>query len=207
MAKKHDAFYFENFITCTDYACQAANLLVQSFREFDPSRTMDMLKRMREVEHAADEQKHELLHVLGKAFITPIEREDIILLSQNIDDMTDKIEDVLLRVSCNNIQSIRPDAITLSELVVRCCEEVKRMVAEFADFRHSKNLHDYIVHINSMEEESDQLFISSMHTLHTTSQDPIEIIVWREVYIYLEKAADACEHVADTIESIVTKNS
>ena len=136
-----------------------------------------------------------------------IEREDIILLSQNIDDMTDKIEDVLLRVYCNNIQSIRPDAITLSELVVRCCEEVKRMVAEFADFRHSKNLHDYIVHINSMEEESDQLFISSMHTLHTTSQDPIEIIVWREVYIYLEKAADACEHVADTIESIVTKNS
>ena len=121
MAKKHDAFYFENFITCTDYACQAANLLVQSFREFDPSRTMDMLKRMLEVEHAADEQKHELLHVLVKAFITPIEREDIILLSQNIDDMTDKIEDVLLRVYCNNIQSIRPDAITLSELVVRCC--------------------------------------------------------------------------------------
>ena len=144
MAKKHDAFYFENFITCTDYACQAANLLVQSFREFDPSRTMDMLKRMREVEHAADEQKHELLHVLGKAFITPIEREDIILLSQNIDDMTDKIEDVLLRVYCNNIQSIRPDAITLSELVVRCCEEVKRMVAgirRFPAFQKPTRLH------------------------------------------------------------------
>lgn len=38
-----------------------------------------------------------MLHILAKAFITPIEREDIILLSQNIDEVTDKIEDVLLQ--------------------------------------------------------------------------------------------------------------
>ena len=35
--------------------------------------------------------------MLARAFITPIEREDIILLSQSIDEITDKIEDVLLR--------------------------------------------------------------------------------------------------------------
>ena len=55
--------------------------------------------------------------MLAKAFITPIEREDIILLSQNIDEMTDKIEDVLLRIYCNNVQTIRPDAL---KLVGRC---------------------------------------------------------------------------------------
>ena len=207
MAKKHDAFYFENFITCTDYACQAANLLVQSFREFDPSRTMDMLKRMREVEHAADEQKHELLHVLGKAFITPIEREDIILLSQNIDEVTDKIEDVMLRLYYNNIQSIRPDSLELVSIVVKSCDMVKLMLKEFASFRHSKSLRDHIIAINTLEEQADQVFVTSMRELHTTCTDPVEIICWREVYFYLEKCTDACEHVADVVEQIVMKNS
>ena len=66
--------------------------------------------------------------------------------------------------------------------------------------------HD-IIHINTMEEEADALFISSMHELHNTSTDALEIIACREVYMYLEKCADACEHVADVVESVVMKNS
>ena len=58
--------------------------------------------------NAADEKKHELHNVLAKAFITPIEREDMVLLSQSIDELTDEIEDVLLRIYCNNVKSIRP---------------------------------------------------------------------------------------------------
>ena len=139
--------------------------------------------------------------------MTPIEREDILLLSQNIDEVTDKIEDVLLRLYCNNVQVIRPDALKLSEVVIRCCEEAKNMAREFSDFKHSKTLHGHIVNINTMEEEADDLFISSLRTLHTTCADPLEIIVWREIYTYLEKCVDACEHVADTVESVVMKNS
>ena len=71
------------------------------------------------MEHAADEKKHEVLDALVKAFITPIEREDIILLSQNIDEVTDKIEDVMLRLYYNNIQSIRPDSLELVSIVVK----------------------------------------------------------------------------------------
>ena len=207
MAKKQDAFYFDTFITCTDYSCQAAHLLNKVMQQYDPEQIKEKLDEMHAVEHAADMKKHELLSVLAKAFVTPIEREDILLLSQNIDEVTDKIEDVLLRIYCNNVESIRPDALALSEVVIRCCEEAKCMAKEFADFKHSKSLHDHIVHINTMEEEADQLFITSLRTLHTTCSDPIEVIVWREIYIYLEKCVDACEHMADTIERVVMKNS
>ena len=207
MAKKQDAFYFDTFIACTDYACQAAQLLEKTMREFDPEHIKERLDEMHAVEHAADGRKHELLHVLARAFITPIEREDILLLSQNIDEMTDKIEDVLLRLYCNHIQTIRPDALEICQVVIRCCQEAKSLVGELADYKRSKTLHDHIVHINTMEEEADQLFINSMRTLHTTCTDPMEIIVWREIYTYLEKCVDACEHVADTVESVVMKNS
>ena len=207
MAKKQDAFYFETFLACTDYSCQAATLLHKVMQEYNPLQIKKKLDEMHTVEHAADVKKHELLNVLAKAFITPIEREDIILLSQNIDEVTDKIEDVLLRLYCNNVQRIRPDALKLSEVVIQCCEAAKSMMEEFADFKHSKTLHDHIVQINTLEEDADTLFINSLRDLHATCTDPIEILVWREIYIYLEMCVDACEHVADTVESVVMKNS
>ena len=81
MAKKQDAYYFETFTACLDDACKAAQLLDRSMREFDPAQIKETLDEMHNIEHAADDKKHELLNVLAKAFITPIEREDIILLN------------------------------------------------------------------------------------------------------------------------------
>lgn len=207
MGSKQNSFYFDNFIACADYSCKAAQLLDKGMRQFDPAQIGDMIEEMHEVEHAGDEKKHELLNVLAKAFITPIEREDIILLGQNIDEVTDKIEDVLLRMYCNNIKSVRPDALELVAVVIECCNELKEMLEEFPRFKNSKKLHEKIVNINTLEEKADQLFISSMRNLHTTCDDPVMIIVWREIYIYLEKCVDACEHVADTVESVIMKNS
>ena len=207
MGSKQNSFYFDNFIACADYSRKAAQLLDKGMRQFDPAQIGDMIEEMHEVEHAGDEKKHELLNVLAKAFITPIEREDIILLGQNIDEVTDKIEDVLLRMYCNNIKSVRPDALELVAVVIECCDELKEMLEEFPRFKNSKKLHEKIVNINTLEEKADQLFISSMRNLHTTCDDPVMIIVWREIYIYLEKCVDACEHVADTVESVRMKNS
>ena len=77
-------------------------------QDFHPDEIRQKIDEIHKIEHSADEKKHALQGVLVKAFITPIEREDILTLSRNIDDMVDKIEDVLQRIYCNNIQAIRP---------------------------------------------------------------------------------------------------
>lgn len=207
MGSKQNNFYFENFIACAECSYKAAELLDSVMRNFDPSQMEKMIADMHEIEHAGDEKKHELTRVLAKAFITPIEREDIMVLGENIDEVTDKIEDVLLRMYCNNIRSIRPDALDFIGVVIKCCDELKNMLREFPKFKNSKKLHEHIVNINTLEEDADQMFISGMRNLHTTCDDPVTIIVWREIYIYLEKCVDACEHVADTVESVIMKNS
>ncbi len=207
MSKKQDAFYFENFTACADYACQAAHLLEQVMQNFDVEKLPDQITEMHKVEHAGDIKKHELLHALSRAFITPIEREDIMDLSQNIDEITDKVEDVLFRIYFNHIESIRPDALNMIRIVIRCCESVRDLMKEFADFRHSKKVQEHIIRINTLEEEADAQFISSMYDLHGEKDNPVQMITWREVYIYLEKCADACEDVADVVESILLKNS
>ncbi len=207
MAKKSDNYYFENFIECVECGCQAARMLEENLADFDVHQLSDKLNELHKIEHDADKKKHEMMAVLVKAFITPIEREDIILLSQSIDEVTDKIEDVLIRIYINNVQTIRPEAIQFTKVIIRCCQVLKEIMEEFTNFKKSKTLHGLIIEINALEEEGDRLFIDSMRKLHTEVTDPLEIIAWREIYNFLEKCCDACEHVADAVESVIMKNT
>lgn len=207
MAKKQDDFYFQNFITCAEFSSQAAHLLKDILSDFRPVETKKRLDELHAIEHAADEKKHELNDKLVKAFITPIEREDIASLSQQIDNLTDKIEEVFIRIYINNVSKIRPEALEMLDIVIRCCEEICGLMREFANFRRSKELKDRIIRINSLEEEADRLYIANMRALHSEEKDVLEIIAWREIYSYLEKCADACEHAADVVEGVVMKNS
>ena len=165
------------------------------------------MEAIHRIEHAADEKKHQLTDVLAKAFITPIEREDIVSLSFNIDELADKAEEVFIRIYMNNVQTIRPDALDMLDIVIRCTEEVCTLMREFADFRRSRKLNESIIRINSLEEQADKIYLASMRALHTQCGDLREVLAWREIYTYLEKCADACEHVADAVESVVMKNS
>ncbi len=207
MAKKQDAFYFENFIAHIDCAQRAAAMLDETLRSFDPAQLKEKLDEIHVYEHEADCKKHEVMEVLAKAFITPIEREDIMQLSQNLDEVADKVEDVLIQVYCHGINTIRPDALDTTRLIVECTGKLRDLMAEFADFRHSKTLHDHVVAINSLEEAADANFIKCLRELHTTCKDPMEVFAWHELYTSLEQCMDACEHVADVVESVVMKNS
>ena len=207
MAKKPDSFYYDNFTACAEYACQAARLLDKTMREFDPSRIGDAVTAMHEIEQAADEKNHEVSDALLTAFITPIEREDIDLLSDCLDVVVDRIEGVLHRIYFTNVQSIRPSALEMTAKIVNACEEMHELVREFPQFKRNKSLREHIIAINTVEEEADHLFIESMRALHTTETDPIQVIAWRDVYTFLEYCADSCEHVAEMIDAIVMKNS
>ena len=207
MSKKQDEYFFQTFIDCADYACKAAHLLEEVMDNFDPDTLMSRMDEMHALEHAADERKHEMLDVLAKAFITPIEREDIIDLSHCIDNMTDKIEDVFIRLYTNNIRKMHPDAVDMAKVVIHCCEAVRDLLVEFPNFKRSKSLKGHIIKINTMEEEADRRFISCMASLHRSGADPLDIIAWREVYRYIENCADACENVADVVEGVIMDNT
>ncbi|HIQ97347.1 MAG TPA: DUF47 domain-containing protein [Candidatus Limivivens merdigallinarum] len=207
MSKKQDTFYFEHFVDCGRLALGAAQFLESILTDFDPKKLEKWQDAMHQIEHDADGKKHEITDRLAKAFITPLEREDIVELSYHIDEMTDKLEEVLIRIYINNVQEIRPEALQMLRSVVKCLEEVCALLEELSDFRHSKKMKERIIRINSMEEEVDRLFISAMRKLHTEEKEALQVLAWREIYEYLEKCADSCEHVADSVEGIVMKNS
>ena len=119
MGKKQDAYYFNTFTACAEDACRAAQLLKSVLENFKPEELETQLEKLHEIEHSADEKKHDIMDHLAKEFIPPIEREDIVSLSQNIDNVTDKVEDILLRVYMNNVSRIGEDALAMMDVVVQ----------------------------------------------------------------------------------------
>lgn len=207
MAKKNDAFYFDNFQASAEIAVKAAKLLDDVIRNFDPANIEGPVKEMSQLEEAADDVVHQINDALITAFITPIEREDIATLTHALDTVIDRIEGVLHRIYFTNVQEIRPDALELSAKVVEAAEQMSELVRELPQFKRSKSLREHVIAVNTLEADCDTLYINAMRTLHTTESDPLTVISWRDVYAFLEYCADSCEYVADTVESIVMKNS
>lgn len=207
MAKNKTNYYFDTFAKCISYANDAANLLHECFENYDINNMKEQADKMHQIEHTADIVKHEMMEQLMKEFLPPIEREDIVELAHEIDNVVDSIEDVLLGMYMYNITSFRPEVKEFTNLITRCCISLKEMSMELHDFRKSTLLREKIVEINELEEEGDRLYRESIHRLYTEEKDAISIIAWTTMYDRLEKCCDSCEDVADMVEQIIMKNS
>ena len=86
-------------------------------------------------------------------------------MADTIDNVTDTIEDVLMRLYMFNFTTLRADAVEMAAIIVQCCEALKKALEEFPNFRKSQVLHKMIVEINHLEEEGDRLFVQATRDL------------------------------------------
>lgn len=207
MAHKRENDYFELLCHQVAHCTEAAGLLQAILADFDPAALQDQLASLHQVEHRADLVKHEMMEKLLHEFITPIEREDITALAQEIDNVTDNIEEVALRAYMYNISAVLPQAVRFGELIGRCCQALEEAMEEFRHFRKSPTLYQKIVALNELEGEGDQLYTQAVRSLYTQATEPAALLAWSALYDQMESCCDACEHVADIIETVVMKNS
>ena len=199
--------FFKGFENMADYAHQAAQMLIRTVENFNNKTLEERVKEIHVIENAADNEKYKIVEALAKEFITPIEREDILNTVEQFDDLVDYIEDVIITMYMYNIISLRKEIFLFTEVIEKCCLTLKDTLAEFSHFRKSNNISDLIIALNRLEEEADKIYISSVKTLFATSTDAIEIMKWHEIFNRCEKCCDTSEHIANSIEGIIMKNS
>ena len=204
---KGDKFYFDNFTQCAQLTKKAADYLVECLENYEPGRIEKMLEERHEIEHNADLKRHEMVDALAKAFVTPVDREDLDMLSHNLDNVTDKIEDVVQKLYINNISKINPSAIVFAKQIVRACEYLCEIMDEFANFKKSKRIQTLIIKLNDIEDECDKIYLSSMRELMKDPKDVLVTISWREIFDCFESCADVCENVSESIGLVIMKNT
>ncbi len=204
---KGDKVYFDNFSACAALSKKAAEYLARCLESYDADRIEEMLKEMHGIEHAADLKKHEMNDALAKAFVTPVDREDLDMLSRDLDNVTDALEEVLQKFYVYDIRTVEPDAIEFAKKLVSACGLLCDLMDEFANFKRSKKIRALIVGLNDAEEECDKLYLDCMRALTKRSADVMTTVSWRDIYECLEACADGCEHVGDCVGSVIMKNT
>ena len=72
MARKSDQYYYSVLSEGIDYCMQAADLLLETLKNYHPEKMDACIRDMHAIEHAADLGKHVMMSRLVKEFITPI---------------------------------------------------------------------------------------------------------------------------------------
>lgn len=204
---KSDKFYFDNFSQCASLSKKAADYLLECLKNYNPCRIEKMLEEVHEIEHSADIKRHEMSDTLARAFVTPVDREDLDMLSHNLDNVTDKIEDIVQKLYINNITEINPSAVSFAKQIVRACEYICEVMDEFVNFKKSKRIQTLIIKLNDIEDVCDKIYLSSMRELMKNPQDIFITISWREIFDCFESCADLCENVGESIGLVIMKNT
>lgn len=207
MASKADKFYFNNFLSATECCVEAAKYLEECLNNYNVNKLKEMIVKMHGFEHKADEVHHEMSAALAKAFVTPLDREDIAEISANIDEVADTIEEVLQRLYVDEVEAIPEFFKVFANKIVECCELMRKVLEELPTFKKPKKLKEMILNLGALEEECDKLYLEGTLNIRKENSDVLLIIALRDTLYKMERCADACEHVCDTIEMIVMKNT
>ena len=208
MGKRDKFDYFDAFEKQTDVAVQEAELLIEAIESFTEAEHLkEVMERAHELEHKGDEINHAIFKTVATDFITPIEREDIINMSQYLDNIIDYIEDVMQRFYMYDVHFIHHDALEFAHLIKKSCVALDKAMEDFRNFKKSKMFKQLIIDVNDYEEEADQLYMTVIRKLHTHDREnPMRVLVWSQIFDRMEKCCDSCEHAADTMNSILLKN-
>ena len=205
LGRKNEPNYYEILYQMAQCSHRASIQLDEMMYDFT-----DVAKKARkihDVEHECDDLLHKLVHELNSAFITPIDREDLIAIGSGLDDVMDGVEDVANLFDILSIQQVEETAKEMSGLCVTICKALADAVKEFESFRSSKKLNKLVIEVNRLEEKGDVFHRSITRTLFSSEDRPVlEIMKWKEIYDGLEDIYDICEDVADVLENTAVKN-
>jgi len=158
-------------------------------------------------ERNADKITHETISLLHKTFITPIDRDQIHQLINNMDDILDLIQDTAESIVLYDIRRVSPEALQLAKICQMTCDRVRAAVGLLANLGDPEAILKTCEEIDRLESDADRVMRSAMSRLFREESDVKQLIKLRSIYEQLELITDRCEDVANIVEGIVLEHS
>ena len=200
--------YFDALERIGDYACREAKMLNEIMTNFSPEILAEKVAEIHELENAADEENHQIYSHLANEFVTPIEREDIVNLAYQLDNIVDYIEDVMQRLYIFDVEEIPEPAKKMAELIEKACVALSAVLKDFSDFKKSKTLDQLLISVNDYEEMADKIYFRAVRDIFTQRKDdPLYVMIWYHLMVGMERCVDATENASSMLSTIIMKNT
>ena len=163
-------------------------------------------RKMHDLENEGDTLSHEIMDMLNRTFITPIDREDIFALANQLDDVLDLLNAMAGRMKLYKLDPGDEYFSQFIDIIDQAATALSKAVKHMHDTKRVRRVLDHCIEVNRLENLGDTLREKAISHLFETEKDPIVVIKWKEMYEVAEGTLDNCEHVAKVIESILVKH-
>lgn len=206
--KKKENYFFEQFVKVSEFSLDAIKTLKAGLENFKPENTLELKNKVHQIEHNADLVKHEVEERLAKEFITPIDREDIFLLLNNIDDLTDAIDEISYKIYVRNYQDLPHNTDIFLTQAYDGIVAVIELLKNLSSFNNKKILDPLIEKIRDIEEKTDHLYEENVHALYIQENNLNyrQIVLTEKIYSMFEYVTDKCRDITKTVSIIMYKN-
>lgn len=164
----------------------------------------ELVKQMHDAEHAADDTTHSIIKLVNSTFITPFDREDIYDLASGLDDIMDYMDEV---VDCAVLYGVDEFPEYFAGQVEILQKAAKLTAEAMPRLRTMRDLSDYWIEINRLENEGDRNHRRILADLFNGNYKAIQVLKLKDIVESVEDAIDGFETVANTIEQIAVKES
>ena len=197
--------FYDLFDRHATKSLEAANLILEAVQNL--SNSEEKVQQIEEIEHACDSIAHMTIDLLHRTFITPLDRDEILVLISRMDDVVDNIEAAAHRLVLFEIKEVPEKMIQLCQVLIQTLEQVAAMVKILRKIK-VEDVQQHCMEINRLENEGDRLNRDGIASLfHVYKDDPLMVMKLKEIYEIIEDAIDHCEDVANIAESIVLEHS
>ncbi|MPZ69499.1 MAG: DUF47 family protein [Actinobacteria bacterium] len=197
-----DASFFDLFEQMAGKVKQGADELLDLLTNYgDLDRKAG---RILDTEHEGDEVTHEIIRRINTTFVTPFDREDIHLLASSLDDVLDNIAAAAENLQLFRIDQPLPQIISQAKTLALAADKTAEAMPLL---RKMKNLEEYWIEINRLENEGDRSYRRTIAELFSGDYKAMDVLKFKGIIEEIEAGLDRLEDVANTIETISLKHS
>ncbi len=193
--------FFDLFTQASANAREMARLLVELLEDWPENR--ERLRDIRELEHEGDRLTHEVISLLNRTFVTPLDRDDMYRLATVLDDICDHVDEAADDIDAYEMQTVPDGARRQADVIYRAVSRLHEAVEQLESFGDTNR---QLFALRELEDEGDRLVREAIAELFRSGTDPLTIIRCKDIHEQLEEALDACENAADVLEAILAKN-
>lgn len=158
------------------------------------------------VEHRGDAVVHEMEETLARTFVTPIDREDLKKLSDELDDVLDLTNGAARVCVLMGISTPTQPMLDLIDKLVECTQVLASAVPHLRKHQYQE-LVNASRQLRKIEKESDRIYRDAVrHLFHDPAIDAKTLLREKEMLDDLETAIDRCEHAGETMAHLAIKH-
>lgn len=143
---------------------------------------------------------------LQKTFITPMDREDIQQLIDELNAVINNISEIMDKMCMYQVGEATDGTKQMTDITAKAMKEIKKSIGYMPDLKKNYlKVEARGKKVLKLEQDCDDLYHQEMAALFAQCKDPIEIIKWKEVLQSVEDITDDCEKLVVTFRRVVLK--